>query len=185
MKLYTRRGDGGETGLFGGGRVPKDDRRVEAYGTVDELGAVLGVAEAQLADARIQGTLTTIQGDLFAIGAHLATPPPRAGRPPPRLPPLPLARIAEMERWIDAAESETPPLRRFVLPAGTVGASHLHHARAVCRRAERRCVALAAHAELDPGIVRYLNRLSDYLFAAARLANHRDGRADTEWRGER
>ena len=185
MKLYTRRGDGGETGLFGGGRVPKDDRRVEAYGTVDELSAVLGVAEAHLADARIRETMTAIQGDLFAIGAHLATPPPRAGRSLPPLPALPLARIAEMERWIDAAESETPPLGNFILPAGTPGASHLHHARAVCRRAERRCVTLAAHAELDPGIVRYLNRLSDYLFAAARLANHRDGRTDTEWRGDR
>ncbi len=183
MKLYTRRGDGGETGLFGGGRVPKDDPRVEAYGTVDELGAALGVADAHLADAQIQETLTTIQGDLFAIGAHLATPPPRAGRPHPTLPILPLARIAQMESWIDAAERETPPLRRFILPAGTAGACHLHHARALCRRAERRCVTLAARVELDPGIIRYLNRLSDYLFAAARLANHRDGRADTEWEG--
>ena len=181
MKIYTRRGDGGETGLFGGGRVPKDDVRVEAYGTVDELNAVLGVALAHVRDEDIRGALGRIQSDLFAIGAHLATPPARDGRPVPALPDLPVERVAEMESWIDAAEADTGRLRTFILPAGTAGASHLHHARAVCRRAERRTVSLAGRSFVDLEIVRYLNRLSDYLFAAARLENHRAGRGDVEW----
>ncbi len=183
MKLYTRRGDRGRTGLLGGARVAKDDQRVEAYGTVDELCALLGVAGGHLDDAEIDARLNTVQADLFAIGSHLAAQS-RDGRPPPSLPGLPLERIAEMEAWMDAAAHETPPLKRFILPGGTIAASHLHHARTVCRRAERRCVALGARTDVDPVIVRYLNRLSDYLFAAARLANHRAGHGDVEWLGD-
>ncbi len=182
MKIYTRRGDDGETGLFGGGRVPKDDVRVEAYGTVDELNAVIGTALAHVRDGEIRVRLRLLQSDLFALGARLATPPPRDGRPVPSLPDLPLARIGEMESWIDAAEEVTGAVRHFILPAGTAGASHLHQARAVCRRAERRVVALARRSAVDSGVVRYLNRLSDYLFAAARLENHRAGKGDVAWR---
>ena len=182
MKIYTRRGDAGETGLFGGGRVAKDDIRVEAYGAVDELSAAVGVAQVQVTDGGTRDRLSLVQHDLFAIGAHLATPPPRPGRRPPELPDLPADRTGEMEAWIDAAAAVCPPLRNFVLPGGSVGASHLHVARAVCRRAERRVVTLAGAAEVAPGIVRYLNRLSDYLFAAARLENHRTGEGDVEWK---
>lgn len=181
VKIYTRRGDGGETGLFGGGRVPKDAARVEAYGTVDELNAVLGVALAHVLHGDIRRSLARVQSDLFAIGARLATPPAREGRSTPELPDLPVERVGEMESWIDAAEGATGALRNFILPAGTAGASQLHHARAVCRRAERRTVLLARCSFVDTEIIQYLNRLSDYLFAAARLENHRAGTGDVEW----
>ena len=181
MTIYTRTGDGGDTGLFGGGRVPKDDARVEAYGTVDELNSTLGVALAHVHDDGVRSALGRIQSDLFAIGARLATPPSRDGRPVPAVPELPVGRIGEMESWIDDAEAETGRLKSFILPAGTAGASHLHNARAVCRRAERRTVKLAHSSFVDPDVIRYLNRLSDYLFAAARLENHLAGTGDTEW----
>lgn len=183
MKIYTRRGDGGETGLFGGGRTAKDDVRVEAYGSVDELSAVIGLARAHVADTATRERLIALQADLFTIGAHLATPPPRPGRRAPELPPVPADRIAELESWIDAATAVCAPLTNFVLPGGSEGAVHLHVARAVCRRAERRVVALADQARVKPEIISYLNRLSDYLFAAARLENHRARRADVEWQG--
>lgn len=183
MKLYTRRGDRGATGLFGGGRVPKDDVRVEALGTVDELNAAVGVAVGHLTrDSDTRSRLGRVQADLFVLGAHLATPPPKGKRTAPNLPALPAERVPQMESWIDQATSETPPLDNFVLPGGSPGASRLHLARAVCRRAERRVAALAK-AELDPEILRYLNRLSDYLFAAARLENARSGGKDAIWQG--
>ncbi len=181
MKIYTRRGDNGSTGLFGGGRTSKDDVRVEAYGTVDELNAVIGDALNHVAERAVVRRLRRVQSDLFAIGAHLATPPPAGGRRAPALPDLPAERVAAMESWIDDAMSATPPLRNFILPAGGPGASGLHVARAVCRRAERRVVTLAASAPVDPEIVRYLNRLSDYLFAAARQENAATGGLDIEW----
>ncbi|MCY4398229.1 MAG: cob(I)yrinic acid a,c-diamide adenosyltransferase [Gemmatimonadetes bacterium] len=181
MKIYTRRGDDGQTGFFGGGRTRKDDVRVEAYGTVDELNAVIGAAAGHVTEDRIRRRLNRLQSDLFAIGAHLATPP-REGRPAPGLPELPTERVAELEAWIDEATSATPPLRKFILPAGSAGARHLHVARAVCRRAERRVVTLAAISHVDNEVVRYLNRLSDYLFAAARLENVAAGDEDVEWR---
>ena len=188
MKLYTRRGDGGATGLFGGGRTSKDDPRVEAYGAVDELNAAIGVALLHVADGGSRRRLGRVQSDLFALGAHLsATSPAETGqaRPVPALPPLPEERVAGMEAWVDEAASATPPLRNFVLPAGAPGAVHLHLARTVCRRAERRVVALAVGSAVDPLVVRYLNRLSDYLFAAARLENARSGGKDVEWHGLR
>ncbi len=181
MKIYTRLGDNGSTGLFGGGRTSKDDVRVEAYGTVDELNAVIGDALNHVAERAVVRRLRRVQSDLFAIGAHLATPPPAGGRRAPALPDLPAERVAAMESWIDEAMSATPPLRNFILPAGGPGASGLHVARAVCRRAERRVVTLAASAPVDPEIVRYLNRLSDYLFAAARQENAAAGGLDIEW----
>ena len=183
MKIYTRRGDTGETALFGGGRTAKDDTRVEAYGTVDELNAAIGNASVHVIHATTRHRLEALQSDLFAIGAHLATPPPRPGRTSPSLPELPAERASEMETWIDEAMEATPPLRHFILPAGGAGASCLHLARAVCRRAERRVVTLAAAEPVDPAIIRHLNRLSDYLFAAARLENLEGGHRDREWKG--
>ncbi len=187
MKIYTRTGDRGETALFGGGRVPKDHIRVESYGAVDELNAVLGIAAAQL-EAEGQETVADgirqIQGDLLTLGAHLATPTAaEGGRASANIPSLPADRIAELEAWIDETEMELEPLKNFILPGGTASAAHLHHARTVCRRAERRAVALAREADLPVEIVIYLNRLSDLLFTLARVANARAGRGDIDWIG--
>ncbi len=185
MKIYTRTGDGGETALFGGGRVQKDHPRVVAYGTVDELNACVGVAVAATADGTIRARLGPIQHDLFALGSLLAAAPPREGRPRPKgLPAMPLERVAEMERWMDEADEELAPLRAFILPGGTAGAVALHLARTVCRRAERAVVRLAREEEVEAGVVAYLNRLSDLLFTFARLENHRAGVPDVEWRKE-
>lgn len=181
MKIYTRTGDAGETSLFGGGRVSKDDQRVAAYGTVDELNASMGWAVAQVVDSEIRQRLALLQHDLFTLGAELATPPAREGRTRPEVPPLPEDRVGEMERWMDAADSELPGLRAFVLPGGSPGGAALHVARTVCRRAERAVVALAATGEVDVDVVTYLNRLSDLLFTLARLENHRHGNGDVEW----
>lgn len=183
MKIYTRTGDGGETSLFGGGRVPKDHPRVAAYGTVDELNAAVAWAVQTVRDVEINRHLGVVQRDLFALGAVLATPPPDEGRPAPKgVPEVPTARIAEMEGWIDAATGELPELRAFILPGGTPGAAALHMARTVCRRAERAVITLAADASVADAVVVYLNRLSDTLFTFARLENHRAGVADVEWR---
>lgn len=189
MKIYTRTGDGGETGLFGGGRVAKDDTRVEAYGAVDELNSTLGLALVALpagAAADVARMLRLVQADLLNLGAHLATPPPEeGGRASGHVPALPLGRIEEMEAAIDAAEDELQPLRSFILPGGTEGAARLHVARTVCRRAERRVITLARHEHVDDGVIQYLNRLSDLLFTFARLANHRSGAEDVKWEGGR
>lgn len=185
-RIYTRTGDAGETGLFGGGRVSKASARIEACGQVDELNASLGVALAALQDAELRRRLEEIQPDLFALGAHLATPPAAPGRRVPSLPPLPDGRIPQLERWIDEAEAELPPLDAFIMPGGSSGGAALHLARTVCRRAERRVVALAADpaAAVPPAIRTYLNRLSDLLFVWARLANHRAAVPETRWRRE-
>jgi len=184
MKIYTRGGDEGETGLFGGKRVPKSHLRVDAYGTVDELNAALGVAAQAVSDPEIRERLQRVQRDLFSLGASLATPEPeeREKRAKPEIPPLPLERIREMEEWIDGATEETPTLRAFILPGGCRGSAALHLARTVCRRAERKAVLLGAQAPVDPAVVRYLNRLSDLLFCLARLENHRAGVPDVPWR---
>jgi cob(I)alamin adenosyltransferase len=180
-RIYTRTGDTGQTGLFGGGRVSKADPRVEAYGSVDELNAALGMVLAASGAEPVRAQLTSLQPDLFAIGAHLATPPPAPGRRAPSIPPLPTERVIEMEQWIDGAEAELPPLRAFIMPGGCPAGAALHLARTVCRRAERRVLAFAADAPVDPAIVTYLNRLSDLLFVQARLANLRAGIRETEW----
>jgi cob(I)alamin adenosyltransferase len=188
-RIYTRTGDRGETGLFGGGRVSKTDPRVEAYGAVDELNAALGVAIAALGHdgggGGLRARLEAIQPDLFAIGAHLATPPLPAERTAPKLPQLPADHVAEMESWMDEAEDALPPLRAFVMPGGSPAGAALHFARTVCRRAERRVLALAATQPVADAIVVYLNRLSDYLFVAARLANDAAGAAEREWLADR
>ena len=187
MKIYTRTGDSGETGLFGGGRVPKSDTRVDAYGEVDELNAVLGLivaVEQRSGDEGFGNMLRPIQEDLFSIGAHLATPTADSGTgAAAHLPALPVERISAMERWIDEADAELPPLRSFILPGGTEKAALLHLARTVCRRAERRVAGLASRARIDTSILIYLNRLSDLLFILARLANHRTGGQDIPWTG--
>jgi cob(I)alamin adenosyltransferase len=180
QRIYTRTGDSGDTGLFGGGRVAKSHPRVEAYGAVDELNAVLGWIGTVATEPRIRSELPALQADLFAIGAHLATAVP-AGRPQPKLPPLPEARIEELEQWIDAADSALPELHAFIMPGGSAGGSALHVARTVCRRAERRVVELAQDAAVAAAIVIYLNRLSDLLFVLARLENHRAGAAEQPW----
>jgi cob(I)alamin adenosyltransferase len=181
MKIYTRTGDEGETGLFGGGRVPKDHPRVAAYGEVDELNSAIGVARATPPVEAFDPLLESVQRDLFALGGHLATPDPSKVARALEKAELSEARVAEFERVMDAAEQELPALRAFVLPAGTPKAAALHLARTVCRRAERSAVRLARESEVPPLFVVYLNRLSDLLFTLARLANHRDGAGDVEW----
>ena len=184
MKIYTKTGDGGDTSLFGGGRVRKSDIRVDAYGTVDELNSFVGVAVVEVVDASIQKGLLAIQHDLFALGSHLATPGGDGVRPTPDTPELPTGRIEEMERWMDAAETELPPLREFILPGGSPGAAALHVCRAVCRRTERVVVELEGKASVHEGVLTYLNRLSDLFFVWARLENFRTGRQDVLWAKE-
>lgn len=181
MKIYTRTGDAGETGLFGGGRVGKDHNRVDAYGTVDELNASIGWAVTQVVDAEIRARLALLQHDLFTLGAELATPPSGDGRKRPEVPLIPAGRIGEMEAWMDLADAELPELRAFVLPGGSPGAAALHVSRTICRRAERTVVHLATTDPVDGTVITYLNRLSDLLFTLARLENDRHGVGDVEW----
>jgi cob(I)alamin adenosyltransferase len=180
--IYTRTGDTGDTSLFGGGRVPKNHRRVEAYGCVDELNAHVGLAVVAVKTELLRGRLETIQHDLFAVGSALATPPAQEGRPQPVTPDVPTRRIAAMESWMDGAEDSLEPLREFILPGGSSGAAALHLCRCACRRAERRVVALAATDDVDSDIVRYLNRLSDLFFTMAREENAALGVADVVWK---
>jgi cob(I)alamin adenosyltransferase len=181
MKIYTKTGDAGTTGLFGGGRVEKDDPRVEAYGDVDELNAVLGVARAVDPMPRIDDVLLPIQRDLFAIGALLATPDRAKMAQHLVKARIDDARITELELAIDAGEAELEPLTAFILPGGTPKAAALHVARTVCRRAERRVVRLQHDVELPALAVIYLNRLSDLLFTLARVANRRAGTVEVPW----
>jgi cob(I)alamin adenosyltransferase len=181
MKIYTRTGDEGETGLFGGGRVPKDHPRVAAYGDVDELNSAIGVARATPPLEDFDPLLESVQRDLFSIGGYLATPDPAKVAKALEKAELAEGRVAEFERVMDAADDELPPLRAFVLPAGTPKAATLHLARTVCRRAERSVVHLAHESEVPGLFLVYLNRLSDLLFTLARLANHRAGRSDVTW----
>lgn len=181
MKIYTRTGDAGSTGLFGGGRVGKDHPRVEAYGAVDELNAAIGLARSIEPLPRIDELLTPIQRDLFAIGALLATPNREKMHQQLEKARVDAERVAQLEHSIDDAEAELEPLRSFILPGGTPKAAALHVARTVCRRAERRVVALQHEEELPPLAVIYLNRLSDLLFVLARLANHRAGAGEVTW----
>ncbi len=184
MKIYTRRGDSGETDLFGSGRVPKDHLRVEAYGAVDELNATLGLCAAATPEADLRAFVQSLQCGLFELGAYLATPEARHRESMGMNEPSDAA-ISALEARIDAFETELPPLERFVLPGGTKSAAAFHLARTVCRRAERLAVALDRAESLAPSAVKYLNRLSDLLFVLARVANHRAGVADVEWEGRK
>jgi len=181
MKIYTRTGDAGLTGLFGGGRVPKHDLRVEAYGDVDELNAVLGMARCIEVMPRIDEVLVPIQRDLFAIGALLATPDRDKMASHLAKARIDEERITELEHAIDDGESELDPLHAFIIPGGTPKAAALHMARTVCRRAERHVVRLQQDVELPALAVIYLNRLSDLLFTLARLANRRAGAGEVTW----
>ncbi len=178
MKIYTKTGDTGQTSLFDGTRVRKDDARVDAYGEVDELNAWLGLSRASRLDAPLDEALVRIQRDLFALGAQLADPGEKLA---PRVTKAVIADadVERLEQLIDLLEAELPPLRRFILAGGTPAGAALHVARTVCRRAERRMIAL--EPPIDPVLVRYVNRLSDLLFVLARAANHRGGVAETEW----
>ncbi len=179
MKIYTKTGDGGETGLFAGARVPKDDTRIEAYGTVDELNAFLGLARAEGLPSEVDSVIGRIQHSLFAVGAELASPDPVAAKT--KL--TDAAEIAWIEEMIDKCEASLAPLRQFILPMGTRGAVALHVARGVCRRAER-CVVTLRRTSREPvgeEVVQYLNRLGDLLFVLARHVNALAGEADHPW----
>jgi cob(I)alamin adenosyltransferase len=179
MRLYTRTGDDGTTGLIGGARTPKDDLQIDTYGTVDELNGELGLVRAT-AQPWLADLLEPVQNELFIVGSHLAL---AAGQDPAtwKLPAMRPESIARLEAQIDAAEAELPKLRNFILPGGTELASLLHVARTVCRRAERLVVTFSRDRQLDGAMIEYLNRLSDWLFAHARLVNHRAGVADVPW----
>ena len=182
MKIYTKTGDTGETGLFGGGRVAKDHPRVEAYGDVDELNAVLGMARSVELMPRVDEVLVPVQRDLFSLGALLATPDLAKMQQHLDKARIDDERVAQLERAIDDGESELEPLRAFVVPGGTPKSAALHVARTVCRRAERRVIALTHDGVgIPPVVLRYLNRLSDLLFVLARVANRRAGAAEVTW----
>jgi cob(I)alamin adenosyltransferase len=183
VKIYTKTGDAGETGLFGGGRVSKDDPRVRAYGDVDEANAAIGLAAALDPGDFLLPALQTIQRDLFSIGAELATPDPakmekvlaRSGAP------IGSSEVGALEDLIDTHEAKLEPLKNFILPGGTPKAAAFHLARTTCRRAERSVVALSREQPINPAIIHYLNRLSDLLFVLARAVNQRAGTPDVTW----
>jgi len=179
VKIYTRTGDAGDTSLFDGTRVPKSNPRVDAYGDVDELSAVVGVARSATDHPDIAARLEIIQRDLFALGSRLADPSARiAGRVTKVI--LGADEVKRLEDWIDEYEERLPPLRRFILPGGNGAGAMLHVARTVCRRAERRIVSLGPGA-VDPLLLVYLNRLSDFLFVLARAVNQGSGQPEVEW----
>lgn len=178
MKIYTKQGDAGETGLFGGVRVPKDDLRIRTYGTIDELNAVLGLALAEMGSStELNAKLTRIQRELFQLGAELATP--RGKDVPTTL--IQSAQIEAMESEIDSMEAVLPPLKNFILPGGGKAAALLHLARTICRRAERDLTSLHRAEPQRPIVLQYVNRLSDYLFVVARFSNHLQKVVDTPW----
>ena len=178
MTLYTRTGDAGETSYFDGTRVRKDDPRLDAYGDIDELNAWLGIVRASGLDPAVDDVMKQIQRDLFALGAQLADPGEKLSARVTKAT-IGDADVARLEAAIDRFDAEAPPLRRFILPGGTSAGAAVHVARTICRRAERRMVALAPPA--DPVLLRYVNRLSDLLFALARALNHRGGAPEAEW----
>jgi cob(I)alamin adenosyltransferase len=181
MKIYTKTGDDGSTGLFGGARVPKDHPAVEAYGTVDEVNAFLGVARGAMLDSEVQTLLDKVQGDLFTLGAELATPAEREDRLARRQHCLDASDIEVLEQAIDRFDAALPPLKTFVLPGGSPSAAALHTARAICRRAERRTLMAQRSLPIRQELLVYLNRLSDLLFVLARYTNHAAGIADIPW----
>ncbi len=178
-KVYTRTGDDGTTGLGGGQRVPKDSPRIEAYGTVDELSSAIGVALALGLHPRLTETLTRVQNDLFNLGSDLCIlEEDKAARP---VPVIEERHVEALERLMDDLSAELPPLENFILPGGSPGSAQLHVARTVCRRAERRTIALSRQEAVGPLVVKYLNRLSDALFVMARYENLKRGISDVLW----
>jgi len=184
MKIYTKTGDSGETGVFAGPRVSKDSPRIEAYGTVDELNSMLGLARCEALPPECDATLLRVQDELFVLGSELACPDPSSHS----IATIGAAHVEQLEHDIDAQQALVKPLRQFILPGGTPAAALLHVARTVCRRAERRAVTLAhlPEANLSPQVIVYLNRLSDLLFVMARRVNAAAGQPDHLWpRGPR
>lgn len=177
--IYTRTGDSGETGLFGGGRVGKDDARVDAYGEVDELNAALGVARSLKLDPDLETLARTLQEQLFTVGSVLATP--HGSKAEAHIPRLRPEWITAMEQAIDRFDTQLPAMDAFILPGGTPQSAALHLARTVCRRAERRAVPLYRSGKIELQVISYLNRLSDLLFTMARMANHRAKVEDVKW----
>jgi cob(I)alamin adenosyltransferase len=179
VKIYTKTGDRGDTRLFNGTKVRKHDDRVEAYGEVDELNSFIGAAASFLKDPGLASMLAEVQKDLFSVGAQLADPgfkkQERAKFQIPR------DRITSLENAIDGFETELPPLRQFIVAGGGNAGALLHVARTVCRRAERRVVGLSEKVEVNPDVIEYLNRLSDFLFVMARVVNHREGKEEILW----
>ena len=183
MKIYTKTGDDGTTGLFGGERVSKTDMRVEAYGTVDEANSALGLARTTTSNDSIAEWLIEVQTDLFALGAELACTPGK--QPVLGTPRIDQGRVERLEQLMDLLESKLEPLKNFILPGGTPAASALHHARTVARRAERRVLELHGSREVSRDILVYLNRLSDLLFLLARYENSVSNTADIAWKPQR
>ncbi len=179
-KIYTKTGDDGTTGLGGGQRVAKDLPRVETYGTVDELNSQIGVARASGLCDRLQTELGAIQNQLFDLGSDLATPATSQARHP--VPTIEPRHVEALERLIDELNAIVGPLANFLLPGGAKGAAQLHVARTICRRAEREATALAREEEIGPGVLPYLNRLSDALFVMARYENHERGVDEPLWK---
>lgn len=177
--LYTRTGDKGTTSLIDGSRVRKDSLRLEAYGTIDELSSCLGVvASDKECPEEISGQLTSIQNLLFDVGAYLATPVSPGAEPK-----MDLSReLSRLEGWIDALDESTPKIRAFILPGGSRLSAHCHVARTVCRRVERRILSLSAEEYVDQQLISYINRLSDYLFIAARYLNFIQGVEEVVWK---
>ena len=180
MRIYTRTGDAGDTALFGGRRVRKSALRVDAYGALDELNACLGLAVAVLTDAGAAAVLSQVQRDLFSLGARVADAR-KDGETHTEKTVFPEAYVTALEEAIDRTAESLPPLRSFVIPGGSEAGARLHLARTVCRRAERRLVALADQEDVPPAFLAYLNRLSDLLFVLARAANHRAGVTERVW----
>ena len=179
VKIYTKTGDSGETSLFDGTRVSKTDPRVVAYGDVDELQACLGMVRAATLPADLDEMCLSLQRDLFALGARLADPAHKIAKRVEKIV-IDDRSVARLEGWIDALDTELPPLRHFILSDGAPAGAALHFARTVCRRAERSILSLGADA-VEPVVVIYVNRLSDLLFTMARAANHRAGTTETPW----
>ena len=177
MKIYTRTGDQGETGLYGGARIAKNDPRMAAIGAVDELNAVLGLARAEGVSTPLDTVLARLQNQMFDLGAELATPD-AADRGVDR---LQESDVAELESVIDQLENDLPPLQTFILPGGAKPAAILHMARSVCRRAEREIVALSRNATIREIVLKFVNRVGDLLFVLARTANAEAGQPDVPW----
>ena len=184
MKIYTKTGDKGETSLYGGTRVSKASARVESYGTIDELNSFIGFAKAEINDERILNQLKKIQFDLFTVGSESATPTDKLmlanGKSRLSLM-ISETEIEELEQWMDEFEATLEPLQYFILPGGGKGATSLHICRTVCRRAERSLVFLNGHEEVRPELIKYLNRLSDYLFVLARYVSKIQGEQEEYW----
>lgn len=183
MKIYTKTGDAGETGLFGGARVSKASLRVDAYGQVDELNSTIGWARVEISDHGIDSLLNRIQNELFEVGAELGSTTESKQKSAISL--IEEDRVQALERAIDQYEQGPPALSTFVLPGGTEAAARFHLARCICRRAERALVALAAEEPLRGELFHYLNRLSDLLFVLARYSNHQAGLSDIPWKSRR